>query len=266
MKKFLTKSIVYLPNLAKKYIFGKPNLLYFGFMQLAYQEFVFSMPLAPYESRLLRRAVLKSLSGDKLWYHHHLEDGYWYRYPLIQYKSIRGKAAILYLGKGIEKIADLFLDGRRPVEVDGRVFDFKAEKIHAKLYDLQVRDETVFAYDLLHWLPLQDDNFVTYRRMEDEDEKKEFLRKMLVSNILAFAKGVGWTIEKPVEIADFTIDKRQWISYKDVKHLGFRVHFRTNVFLPPHIGLGKGAAHNYGVVFYRRKRKIPTEEHHESTE
>ena len=70
---------------------------------------------------------------------------------------------------------------------------------------------------------------------------------------MSFAEGVGWEITDEIRIENFEINDEKWTSFKDQKFLSFNINFDVNVFLPPHIGLGKGAAHNYGVVYPVRK-------------
>ena len=222
---------------------------------LVYQEFLFHQKLAPYETDLLRSAVLQITKNNDNLYHNHLQDGFIYRYPLIQYKSILGHAAILYLGEAIKSINKLFANQSQEIKIEDRTFDFGIKKIHAQLYQLQMLNPGK-TYDIINWLPLQDDNFKQYRLLKTEEEKINFLKRILIANILAFAKAVDWQIEEEINIENFKIYKQKWISFKDQKFLGFNVRFTTNLFLPPHIGLGKGAAHNYGVIFPVKKMQV----------
>ncbi|MFW5721489.1 MAG: CRISPR-associated endonuclease Cas6 [Bacteroidota bacterium] len=43
------------------------------------------------------------------------------------------------------------------------------------------------------------------------------------------------------------------ITYKDVKHQTFDVSFKTNIFLPEYIGLGKGVSIGFGTVKTRKE-------------
>ena len=215
---------------------------------LPYQRFDFEQALAPYETDKLRAAVMKLIPADSVLYHNHVKDGYLYGYPLMQYKSIRGREAILYLGEGVNYIGDLFRDlNRKVVLPSGDSVDFRIRRIAAKVYRLGLLAQPRY-YRLKNWLPVQDDNYRRFRELSGEAEQEAFLRNILTGNILTFAKGVGWHVDGTLEIPDFHIKGRRWISYKDVKMLGFDLLFSVNAFLPPYIGLGKGAAKNYGVV------------------
>ncbi len=218
---------------------------------LPYQEFVFTQHLRMYESRMLRSAVLKVIKPYSLLYHNHLNDGVRFGYPLIQYKVINGRGAILYLGEGVEQIEALFHDvGKRDVYINGDKISLEIYKIIPRLYHLQVYHGEAFRrYKLTNWLPVQDENYLKFKSMSTIKEQNDFLVDMLKKNILAFAKGIGWFMEGEVKIKNFRRSALRWTSYKNVKFITYDVWFDANVFLPPHIGLGKGAAHNYGVLY-----------------
>jgi CRISPR/Cas system endoribonuclease Cas6 (RAMP superfamily) len=65
---------------------------------------------------------------------------------------------------------------------------------------------------------------------------------------LSFAKGIGWTIEKQIEVKFTSSPKPSWISLKGNKVLAFEVSFASNVFLPAYMGLGKSVSMGFGVV------------------
>ncbi len=228
---------------------------------LAYQLFIFKQRLAPYEARLLRSATISVTKPGSVLYHNHIRDGFRYDYPLIQYKSLLGQAAILYLGEAVNTIGQLFRDLNRKVKVKdkNREIDFTIDRMRPKLYKLMLRDGFL-TYDLIQWMPLQDENFGKYRLLESDEERLAMLRRLLRNNILSFARGVDWEPEGEIVVKDLKIYREQWVSYKTEKFKSFNVRFRVNAFLPPYIGLGKGAAMNYGVVYPVRKKKVETEQ------
>ena len=75
-----------------------------------------------------------------------------------------------------------------------------------------------------------------------------FLEKILIANILAFAKGINLFLEQQVKVKIEKILHSKTLSYKGVKLIGLDVRFATNFFLPNYIGLGKSVSHGYGIV------------------
>jgi hypothetical protein len=222
---------------------------------LPYQEFIFKQKLHPYESRLFRSAVLRLIRPYYVLYHNHKIDGARRNYPLIQYKSIQGNAAILYLGKGIEGIQALFNDNRnKKIVINEKTINFEIQKIIPRLYHLEIL-EKFRRYKIQNWLPLQDKNYEQFKNLKTETEKIKFLENILIGNILSFAKGVNWNIKGELKIKNMNLSPMNWVSYKNIKFITYDAYFETNAFLPPHIGLGKGAAHNYGVIYPVKQNK-----------
>ncbi|MCF6183080.1 MAG: CRISPR-associated endonuclease Cas6 [Bacteroidales bacterium] len=78
------------------------------------------------------------------------------------------------------------------------------------------------------------------------------MQDILKANILYFAKGIDWEISKPLELDILSIEHTKAVRLKDQKVIGFDINFRSNVFLPNYIGLGKSVSLGYGVL-----REIP---------
>lgn len=79
-----------------------------------------------------------------------------------------------------------------------------------------------------------------------------FLEKTLTSNILSFAKGIEWTIDKQIElkILDFREPRTGNLNTNDL--IGFNINFIANVFFPNFIGMGKAVIKGNGII--RQKR------------
>lgn len=97
-------------------------------------------------------------------------------------------------------------------------------------------------------LALNGENYKKYQAIDGLAGRIEFLEKLLVGNILSFAKGIDWRIEKPVKVEIQELKGQKMIRYKGVPLIAFDVNFKTNVFLPNFLGLGKSASHGYGVI------------------
>ena len=68
----------------------------------------FQNELRPDEIEMFRGAVLSKLQqSTSILFHNHLGNGYRYSYPLIQYKCLDKKAAIVCLEEGTEVIGEL---------------------------------------------------------------------------------------------------------------------------------------------------------------
>lgn len=194
------------------------------------------------------RGSIIRLSENNPFFHNHLGDGYRYAYPLIQYKLIDGHATIVGINEGGNAIEALFENrswydcmlGNRPVKMEligirSELFAVRCEK----------RD---FVYTLQRWLPLNHENYQSYLTLDGLAEQIVMLERILLGNILSFAKGIGVFFEDPIICRILQLHDNKPYGYKNVEFMSFSVTFRTNVALPCYIGLGKSVAKNNGVV------------------
>lgn len=215
----------------------------------------FSNPIYTSEIPMFRGAIVKAVeqSGIDL-FHNHTDEGLIYRYPLIQYKRIHQKAAIVCIGEGTEAIGQFFSSCNFNVNIGDRHVELEVESIKANKTIVQVWDSP-FCYTIRKWLPFNKENYEQYLKLESLAEKYAMLERLLIGNILSFAKGVGIHFEKQVECKITESSEPLSIVHKGVKLMGFDVAFKTNVSLPDFIGLGKGVSVGKGMVKRMERNK-----------
>jgi len=113
-----------------------------------------------------------------------------------------------------------------------------------------------FQYTIRKYLPLNQQNYRLYQAAGSLAERCGMLEKILTGNILSFAKGVGIRFDGMVKVAITDIPDSRLYTYKEVRMNGFDLEFRTNVSLPDHIGLGKGASLGFGVIKRNNQQPI----------
>ena len=121
------------------------------------------------------------------------------------------------------------------------------ESVTPKTYVVQVWDSE-FKYRIRNWLPLNTENYKKYIQLEAISDKVIFLEKILIGNILSFAKGMGIDIQNEISCKMITISEPKPIKAKDVKMMAFDAEFKTNISLPDYMGLGKHASLGFGTV------------------
>ena len=217
----------------------------------------FENGLSFYEIPLFRGAVIHQLKERALnhLFHNHIQNGFRYRYPLIQYKVIGRKAALLCINEGTEQIHAYFNNTNHLLHIGKRIDSYKVGTIDIHQFTMQVWDKW-FEYSLINWLALNSENHKKYNLLTSDIEKESFLEKILQANILSFAKGIEWSIDKLVKVKISSIDKTIPVRYKTQRRLAFNIKFKTNVFLPNFIGLGKGVSIGYGTVKMVRKNNM----------
>lgn len=89
---------------------------------------------------------------------------------------------------------------------------------------------------------------IQYKSISDEISRMELLEKILIGNLISFAKGIGWDIKREIKVRISKILKTKNLKYKNTHLLAFGIEFSGNFSLPTYLGLGKGVSHGYGVV------------------
>lgn len=208
----------------------------------------FNEEIAPHETVLFRGAVLNLLGqqADVL-FHNHTGEGFNYTYPLIQYKRIHKRAAIVCINEGADLIGQLLSKGTLTLTLGERIVDFTIEKVVPQRIATQVWDST-FRYHLRRWLPLNSANYKLYRSLETEMERIELLERLLTANLISYLKGTGIWIEQQVSCKILTQSPPYLVRNKEVSLMAFDIDFKTNLSLPNAIGIGKHSSIGYGII------------------
>ena len=215
-------------------------------------DIAFENEIAAYEVAAFRGAVIETAGKENTLFHNHLGKDYRFSYPLIQYKRIRKKPHLVCIEDGVDEVHHFFENKQEGLLLGERPYELHVEQIRLNRFTMQVWDKS-FNYFMQDWLPFNQDNYKIYKTLQSEIEQMEFLEKILKGNILSFAKGIGWKVEKEIKLRIGEIVRTNIISVKGIKREAFTMTFTTNVFLPNHIGLGRNASLGFGVVWEHRK-------------
>ncbi len=213
----------------------------------------FDLPIRYEQLSEFRGAVINLTRTKNDLFHNHSEHGVIYRYPLVQYKKLGGKAALLCMADGIEAIHDFFNGFHGQIRLGNTDLELKVDQIKANQFNVGVWDSQ-FEYLLSNWLPLNQENYQRYQAAETFAAKVQILENALVGNLFTFCEGVGMKPEKNIKAAITRIVSEKRITYRGTRMQAYDIDFRTNLSLPNLIGLGKGSGLGFGVVTMKRKK------------
>lgn len=207
----------------------------------------FANELLPSDILKFRGAVIASLKEKNILYHNHIEDKFRYAYPLIQYKRIHQKAAIVCIGEGVKAIHELFASNNFHFKIGEKDVEMRMD--YAKAYDIDILVcEPLKHYRIRNWLPLNSANYAKFQSTDNLVEKIQMLERVLIGNILSFLKGVNIHLEEQLELHITNITDQRPATYKGVKLMAFDIEFKINLNLPQYIGIGKNASVGYGIM------------------
>lgn len=222
----------------------------------------FDTELKRYELPAFRAAVSTKAGHEHVLFHNHIGGTeYRHRYPLIQYKSIAGRAVITCLEDGIEEIHHFFNKPNWNIVIGEEEKRLTIQKLNINQFTMQVWDSR-FTYSIQNWLALNAENYKGYQGTESLAQRIRMLEQLLTANILSFAKGIDWYIENAIQLSITRIDAEKIIKHKGVGLTAFNLIFTTNVFLPNYVGLGKGAGFGFGTVKEEKGRERNTKHNH----
>jgi len=208
----------------------------------------FENDLAPKLVPAFRGAIIEKVDRSHILFHHHTgEKEVLYKYPLIQYKSIRRKAGIICLGDGVGEMYRLFSQPNLNVKIHDNKTLLAIENLEMSSFELMISN-AANTYKIVNWLGLNDVNFKIFNELHTKEDKIKLLEKTLKGNILSFAKGLEWNINEEIKLQIKEIKDQRIIRFKGKPMVVFDLYFETNVKLPNYIGLGKSASHGYGMI------------------
>ena len=141
------------------------------------------------EIPLFRGAVIKSLGeSPNLYFHNHIDgDKYRYAYPLIQYKRIGGKAAIVCVEEAVDYIGQFLTEVNGVLTIGNRQVTCNTSRIQPAKILVQTWEE-LFMYHISRWLPLNSKNYQLYKNIDSMVEKITFLENILKANMLSMLR------------------------------------------------------------------------------
>lgn len=195
-----------------------------------------------------RGAVIASLEKKDILFHNHDEDKLRYSYPLIQYKRIHKKAAVMGIGKGVEVISQLLIARDFNYQIGNEQVEMRIEAVDAYDNEITLSEDASYRYRLQNWLPLNSSNYAQYQNSESLVERIQILERVLIGNILSFLKGIDIHLEEQLTVHITDIAGQRAVTYKKVKLMAFDIEFKANITLPQYIGIGKNASIGCGVL------------------
>lgn len=154
----------------------------------------FNLPLHHSELPLFRGAIIAAVPSGNLLFHNHDGTTLRYAYPLIQYKRMGGKAAIVCIGEGVQAMAELLADGDFTINIGNRKTELKIESISSGETDVR-QSPSPLLYHLRGWLPLNETNHALFQSTESMVGRLHLLEQILTGNILSLLKGLGIFID-----------------------------------------------------------------------
>ena len=209
----------------------------------------FDTEISDKEIHLFRGAILNVMGEQaNLLYHNHIgETSFRFSYPLIQYKRIGGKAAIMGIGEGADIVGQLLT--KLPIDISLGERNTHLEVRNAIPARFRVQTwQTNFNYHITRWLPLNTENYKRYQMAEGLVERVSMLEHVLRGNLLSMLKGLDFYLDAELKVHITQLSDSHILFNKGVAMTAFDADFTCNLSIPDFVGIGKNASIGCGVV------------------
>jgi len=213
-----------------------------------YLQLQFDQPFQAFDIPKLRAAIIEKTKRESDLFHNHLgDDKFLYRYPLIQYKIKNKKPCLICLREATDDIHFLLKEKDFSFTINGKIYDFEIEDVRLRYVNIQTWD-TDFVYNVLHYLALNQEHYIEYKKLNGMVDKVVYLQDVLAKHLKLFANELKAHLPYPITCKLINILEEKFIEYKEVFHLAFTLEFTSNLYLPDLVGLGKGVSVGFGKV------------------
>jgi|GEM_PF-1851142 len=226
----------------------------------------FNLPLRHGDIKYFREAVLACLPATAKKIASNEEAGengkakQLSRYPQIQFRSYRGRAAIFALQEGVavmEKFIQQYAGAQSkkifhwqhapfPLRV---LIKEKENNSAVRHFNSKLRNE-LLVYKLHTWLPFNRENYENWwkpNRNKPDTAKTKKLEELLVSHLCTLIHFTGGFIpKKKIKLSILDKDRLKKVFYKEEGQVAFDLRYTVNLELPQYIGLGNHSAFGFG--------------------
>ncbi len=212
--------------------------------------------LSPKMTAYLRAAIASNAPTEVALHHHQTDGKLLYRYPLIQYKVLKGIPIIIAINECIPLLVNILmrLDEIRIGNSQYQVYEKKMD-----FYEQEFGDtEEMHSYRFVSpWMGLNQQNYTLYNE-ENSANRKIRLQKNIVNNLISVSKSLGFTVTK--QLSASLQEKSIEVNFKNNLMLCFTGNFSVNFKIPDYIGIGKSVSRGFGTII---KETSVKEENHD---
>ncbi len=202
------------------------------------------------------RGAFIEMAGWKsdLCHNHKGNDGFIYRYPLVQYRIYKGLAAVFAVDEGVDAVQQVLASSNWELNWQGEMINLQIEDLRLNQHYFRFIS-TPKRYRLRHWMALNQENFEKWLAETSLLGRVSLLQKLLTNHIMSSLWGLGWEPQEQVVVQLEDLTKSKAAFFKNQKLMAFDVTFSSNVLLVPGMGIGKAVSHGFGEVYPLNVRK-----------
>ena len=209
------------------------------------------MSIQHIELQAFKAAILQGLQTQNLPAEH---------YPLLQFKTRyshgRLEPMLMVIGQKIAALQQLINAESRFIRFGQRTEALDISYFKPLTFEMRT-DQGFHTYNLFKYHAFNQENYQTFRGLSDSKAQLVFLEELLRGHLETFVKGVGWMPDPPIIVKNLQLKQQDILHCPEYKPHCFDLRFRTNLWIPEHIGLGRRVSLGFGTLRLPRKKKRP---------
>jgi hypothetical protein len=177
--------------------------------------------------------------------HQHIADKFIYRYPVVQYKMVNTIPTVIGINEGAEVLKQIY-DEYQEIRLGENTYQIVERGISLKDEEFGISNK-IHSYEFVTpWLALNQENYRKFYTLKGKPERDEFIRKILIGNIISMSKSLGYEVPGQIK-CDANVHFRK-DRLKDVSVMAFTGKFYANFIIPDYLGIGKSVSRGFGAV------------------
>ncbi|WP_367389042.1 CRISPR-associated endonuclease Cas6 [Lewinella sp. LCG006] len=105
-----------------------------------------------------------------------------------------------------------------------------------------------YTYLLFGYTPFRSQAYTSYQQARSLADKNALLQSHLLFHLSELADRMNWPAREPLTLDQLRVGKEKKSRLGGIFQASFDLQFRTNLFIPEFLGLGRGAQLGLGVV------------------
>ena len=182
---------------------------------------------------------------DDLFHNHKAEREYVYRYPLIQYRLMRGKAGLFAINEGVDALQKVLAETDWEINWQGKKCTLNVEHLQMDEHFLRMITKPR-TYRLYKWVPMYAENYKKWKKAKNLIERITLLQNILTKQVEGFCEAMNYVPESPIKIDIQHIQLMEDIRIFNTQMIAFNIDYSANILLPKNIGLGRGISKGFG--------------------
>jgi len=205
------------------------------------------LPLRDHQLRQFRGAMAELAGWENQHFHNHIDAGRTTRQaPLIQYRTVDGRASIFAIGEGVEQVRGLLRKTGQDFTMGGRSYTLRIRDLHER--DLRVcTTPQPVKYKINSYLPFNKANFEQWKQTENLADRIALIERNITGHLLGLCQTLGYHVPDRLQVRISDLQNSYTLSCFGVPHIAFDLSYTVNLQLPDHIAIGKGGSLGFGI-------------------